>query len=233
MEGELQHDKVFVRGLRFGVETGDVAGAFAEYGLVDIVRIDIGRTAGQSLASNSGCVAYVQFMSAHSASAALALDGNWSIMLGDRLHVKTCIRRGGMQQAVSSWRPEAVPPTRPLWRSAAWVPPPTIAPLTPKLPPPVGPTPPRCPPPYAAPLTPVTAHLLAPDPVALTPAPPLYSPPERLGGPVAEGTTHVPRPPMQPPSPRKPTQPPLESLARAVAEVLKKEVLCRSHEHCL
>ena len=219
MEGELQIDKVFVRGLRFSVEKGDIEGAFAEYGLTDIVRIDVVRSPGQSLHSNSGCVAYVQFLSAHSASAALALDGRWSLMLNDHFHVKTCFRKAPV---APSWAPVTGPLTRPLWRSEA----PFRFP--PGFPPRVALAELRFP---LAPLTPMTANLLAPDPAPLVPAPPLHSPPHLLA--VAEGTTHVPRPPMPPPSTPRPTQPPLESLAEAVAEVLKKQVRCRSHEHCL
>ena len=198
MEGELQPDKVFLRGLRFDVDKVDVAGAFAEYGLVDLVEVYVVRDKGQSLACNSGCVAFVTFMSAHSASAALALDGRWSTMLQEAFHVKPCYRKGGSQPSTAaSWQP-AAGPVQPLWQAAAW------------------PAPPRFPPRHP---------LLARAPVG--PVQPLYPPPVRLTqpptSPLAEGTTHVPRPPY--------VAPPLQCLASAVAEVLQKQVRCRSHEH--
>ena len=209
MEGELQPDKVFLRGLRFDVDKVDVEGAFAEYGLVDTVEVHVVRDKGQSLACNSGCVAFVTFMSAHSASAALELDGRWSSMLQEPFHVKPCYRKGVSQPpTAASWPPEAGP-VRPLWRMQAWPAPPRFPPPHPLLPrAPVGPVQPLYPP-------------------RVGPVQPLHPPPARLTQPptstLAEGTTHVPRPPY--------VAPPLQDLASAVAEVLKKQVLCRSHEH--
>ena len=217
MEGELQPDKVFLRGLRFDVDEVDLEGAFAEYGLVDAVEVHVVRDKGQSLACNSGCVAFVTFMSVHSASAALELDGRWSSMLQEPFHVKPCYRKGVSQPpTAASWPPEAGP-VRPLWRSQAWPAPPRFPPTHPLLPrAPVGPVQPLYPP-RVGPVQP-----LHPPPVG--PVQPLHPPPARLTQPptstLAEGATHVPRPPY--------VAPPLQALASAVAEVLQKQVL---HEH--
>ena len=203
MQGELQPDKVFLRGLRFDVDKVDVEGAFAEYGLVDLVEVYVVRDKGQSLACNSGCVAFVTFLSAHSASAALELDGRWSSMLQEPFHVKPCYRKGVSQPSTAaSWQPADGPRgSQQLW-----------------------PAPPRFPPRHPL-CSAVPMGLLARAPVG--PVQPLYPPPARLTqpppSPLAEGTTHVPRPPW--------VAPPLQDLASAVAEVLKKQVRCRSHEH--